>query len=357
MQEVFFEKVYGPEERAEIERVVRIDAPLQSSAEIASHPELLSDVELIFTGWGGPTIDDAFLAAAPNLRAVFCASGSVAGTVGTEAVWERGIHVVSAYAANAVPVAEFTLAAILFSLKNAWRFALQMRATEEWIPCSVEEFDVPGCFGSTVGLVSMGMIARHVVKLLRNFDLRIQVYDPFLSAGDAAKLDIKRVALEELFRTSDVVSIHTPLIRETEGMIGKGLIASMKGGATLINTSRGAVVREEEMLDAAALRPDLQFVLDVVHPTPPAAGSRLFTLPNVLVTPHIAGSMGVECRRMGRMMVAELHRYLAGEPLQWAVTRDLAAFSTHRPAFMQTDPIQTTMKGSKTMLACGASGL
>jgi phosphoglycerate dehydrogenase-like enzyme len=108
-------------------------------------------------------------------------------------------------------------------------------------------------------------------------------------------------------------------------MITGAHIASMKQGATFINTARGAIVRENEMIEVLKQRPDLQAVLDVTYPEPPAAGSPLYTLPNVILTPHIAGSMDAECRRMGRYMVEELRRYVAGKPLRWEVTREAAA--------------------------------
>ena len=132
-------------------------------------------------------------------------------------------------------------------------------------------------------------------------------------------MNVELVSLEELFRRADVVSVHTPWLPETEGLIRGAHIASMKQGATFINTARGAVVRERELLEVLAARPDLQAVLDVAIEEPPAADSQMYTLPNVLLTPHIAGSTGAECRRMGRYMAEELVRYAAGEPLRWPV--------------------------------------
>ena len=96
----------------------------------------------------------------------------------------------------------------------------------------------------------------------------------------------------------------------------------MKPYSTFINTSRGAVIRENEMIEVLRQRPDLWAVLDVTYPEPPPPDSPLYTLPNVLLTPHIAGSMGEECRRQGRYMIEELERYLAGQPLSWAVTKE-----------------------------------
>ena len=122
-----------------------------------------------------------------------------------------------------------------------------------------------------------------------------------------------------------MISLHTPELPETLGMISGELIAAMKPGATFINTARGAVVREKELIAVLSRRPDLTAVLDVTDPEPPAPDSPLLTLPNVVLTPHIAGSMGREIQRLGRYMVEELQRYLAGEPLRWHITRELAA--------------------------------
>ena len=94
----------------------------------------------------------------------------------------------------------------------------------------------------------------------------------------------------------------------------------MKPNATLINTARGAIIKESEMIEVLRKRRDLTAVLDVTDPEPPAADCQLLALPNVVVTPHIAGSMGTEINRLGRYIVDELHRYIAGQPLKWQIT-------------------------------------
>jgi phosphoglycerate dehydrogenase-like enzyme len=182
---------------------------------------------------------------------------------------------------------------------------------------------MPGCYGTTVGIISLGLIARLLLKLLAPFDLKVLVYDPYLTSAEATQLGVQRVALDELFRNSDVVSLHTPLVPETRGMITGDHFASMKQGATFINTARGAIVREDEMIDVAKKRPDLQFILDVTGPQePPRPDSPLYELPNVVLTPHIAGSAGGECRRMGQHMAEELERFVAGKPLKWGISRE-----------------------------------
>ncbi len=314
-----FDLVYGPDEQRDIASLVDIVAPPQTKHSIEADRSLLAEVEVIFSGWGAPVMDEAFLSATPKLRAVFYGAGSVRSFV-TEAFWKREILLTTAATANAVPVSEYTLSAILFSLKHGWKYARQVRE-QKTFPLRER---VPGGYDSTVGLISLGLIGRLVVERLRPFDLRVLAYDPFVDVEYARQQEVELVLLGELFRRSDVVSLHAPHLKETEGMITGAHLASMKPGATFINTARGAIVRETEMIEVLRQRPDLQAILDVTDPEPPEPDSPLYTLPNVVLTPHIAGSMDNECRRMGRYMVEELRRYVAGKPLRWQVTPEAA---------------------------------
>jgi len=315
-----FGQIYGEPERAEISGLADVYAPQQTRESVARDPRVLAEAEVVFSGWGAPVMDEAFLEAAPKLRAVFYGAGSVRYFV-TEALWERGILVTSAYAANAVPVSEYTLAAILFSLKHGWRFSGFVRREGRY---PAERTGFPGAYGSTVGIVSLGMIGCLVCERLRPLDLGVVAHDPHATVETAASLGVELISLEDLFRRSDVVSLHSPWLPETEGMVTGSHLRSMKPGATFINTARGAVVRQEEMIEALRERKDLQAVLDVTHPEPPEPGSPLYSLPNVVLTPHIAGSLGAECRRMGGLVVEELRRYRAGEPPNWPITREKA---------------------------------
>jgi phosphoglycerate dehydrogenase-like enzyme len=321
-----FGAIYGPEEQAAISSRVRLVAPPQTRHTILTRPELLSDVQVLFSGWGAPVIDADFLNAAPNLRAIFYGAGAI-GYWLTDAVWDRGITVTTASLANALPVAEYTLATILFSLKHGWPLARETRRRRAF----PDRDGAPGCYGSTVGLISLGMIARQLLNLLKHFDLNVLVYDPFVSPAEAERLGVEKVSLDELFDRSDVASLHTPLLPETIGMITGEHLARLKRGATFINTARGEIVRQDEMIDVLRRRGDLQAVLDVTADEPPPADSPLYQLENVMLTPHIAGSAGNERRRMGRYMVEELERYLAGQPLKWQLTRDMVWNTSHRP--------------------------
>ena len=150
-------------------------------------------------------------------------------------------------------------------------------------------------------------------------------FDPYAMPETAARLGVTLVPLMEIFRQADVVSLHTTWLPETEGMICREHFAAMKPGATFINTARGAIVREDEMANVLQARPDLYALLDVTCPEPPLPGSPLLALQNVIITPHIAGADTNECKRNGQYVIDELRRYLRGEPLRFAVTREKSA--------------------------------
>jgi phosphoglycerate dehydrogenase-like enzyme len=284
------------------------------------HAADLAQAEVIFSGWGAPLMDDEFLQHAPKLQVVFYAGGSVR-YFATDALWRRGIRLTTAQAINAIPVAEFTVSALQLGLKRFWHYARVTRESRDF----PGERPMPGAFGTTVGLISYGTIGRLVRQKLQSLDLTVVVHDPFLSDDDARRENVRKVGLDELFATADAVSLHTPHLRETVRMIQGRHFELMKPGAFFLNTARGEVVNEPEMIAVLQRRPDLQAVLDVTAPEPPAADSLLYMLPNVVLTPHIAGSVGRECLRMGQAMVDEFERYRSGQPLQGEITADRAA--------------------------------
>ncbi|ETK34991.1 hydroxyacid dehydrogenase [Microbispora sp. ATCC PTA-5024] len=284
--------------------------------------ERLAQAQILLTGWGSPVIDEITLASAPNLVAVVHAAGTVKAHV-TPAVFERGIAVSSAADANAVPVAEYTLAVILLANKAVPDLARQYHARRSAIDL-IEEFPRIGNYGKTVGLVGASRIGRRVAELLRPFDLEVLVSDPYLDEAGAAALGARLVSLDELFRASDVVSLHAPAVEATRGMVTGALLESMRLGATLVNTARGSLV-DQDALVAELGRGRIRAVLDVTEPeiTPP--GSPLWELPNVVLTPHVAGSLGTELVRLGSHAVDEVARVVAGHPLRHPV--DLAVLS------------------------------
>ncbi|GAA2153066.1 MULTISPECIES: hydroxyacid dehydrogenase [Glycomyces] len=273
--------------------------------------EILADVEVIVSGWGAPPLDAAVLERAPKLRAVLHAAGSVKGLVG-DALWERGIAVASAAGANALPVAEYTLAAILMAGKGIFGLRERFRA-ERSFELGYIHPEV-GNFGLRVGLIGASAIGRRVIELLRPFDVEVLLADPFVSEDEAAALGVRLVDLDHLVAQAAVVSVHAPDLPETRHLIDAERLAAMKDGTVLINTARGRLVDTDALV--AELRTGrLAAVLDVTHPEPPQADSPLFDLPNVFMTPHVAGSQGNELARMGLCTVEEAERFAAGQPL------------------------------------------
>ncbi len=312
-----YNEVYGPMERAAISELVDVIAPPQTAESIYRNPDILREVDILFSSWGAPLMEATLLEHAPHLRAIFYGGGSIRGFV-TDAVWERGILVTSAQAINAIPVAEYTLAAILFSLKHGWPLAERVRREQSFPTRNT----VPGVYGATVGIVGLGLIGRLVRERLCPFAVRVIAYDPYISLAEAAELDVDMCSLNALFCEAQVVTLHAPLLPETVGMVKGAHLAAMPQGGTFINTARGGLVRQDELVTVLRQRTDLHAVLDVTEPEPPQPGSLLYSLPNVTLTPHIAGSLGSERRRLGQAMVSELQRFVAGKPLQYGITQE-----------------------------------
>ncbi len=314
------EKIYGPVEQADIAARVNVAHPLLTPEDYRASEQVWPEVEIIFSGWDMTPVDEEFLRRFPRLQIIFYGAGTIK-YFATPALWQRDVRVTSAAVANAVPVSEFAISQILFGLKQGWQQALFTRANGRY----PEPITPAGGYRSIVGLISLGMIGRMVAERLATFDAHVIAYDPFATPEAARRWNIEMVSMDELFSCSDVVSCHAPLLKATEKMIGERHFAAMKPGATFINTARGAVVNEEEMIAVLHRRPDLMAVLDVTHPEPPIPGSPLYSLGNVVLTPHIAGSLGQECQRMGRTMVEELDRFLSEQPLRYEVSEASAA--------------------------------
>ena len=180
--------------------------------------------------------------------------------------------------------------------------------------------DFQANYGSTVGIIGCGMIGSMVCKKPCRTRSQLLACDPFMSDEKAADLGVTRVSLEKLFSDSDIVTNHVANNQQTVGMLGGKLFSLMKQGAVFINTGRGAQLRENELIEVLVSRPDITALLDVTYPEPPVADSPLFSLPNVVLTPHIAGSLSGECVRMAEYMKDEYLRFAGGSPTLWSVT-------------------------------------
>lgn len=284
------------------------------------HCDRLQNVEVGFSTWGMPNFSEDQIDYMPNLKAVFYAAGSVQGFA--RPFLNRDVKVFSAWVANGIPVAEFALSQILLSCKNYFRNIRECREDPKRSVHRTASIG-PGVYGNSVALIGFGVIARHLAEFLKPFSLEVMVVDPFVSEEDLAAKGLKKVSLEEAFQKAYVVSNHLPNIPSTVEMIQGSHFQSMRESATFINTGRGRQIKQDGMIEALTRRPDLTALLDVTFPEPPPVDSPLYTLSNVRLSTHIAGSIGNEVVRMADFMIDEFDRWHAGEPTRYGVTLEM----------------------------------
>jgi phosphoglycerate dehydrogenase-like enzyme len=313
-------EVFGQGRRARIAVLTELYPEVVNAGNFERHAPSLGDLEVIFATWGMPNLSDQELARLPKLEAVFYAAGNVKAFA--QQLVDHDIILVSAWAINAIPVAEMCLAQILLSLRGYFR---SVRAYRERKMPEAKAFWRPGVFGATVGLIGMGKIGMRLRQLLRDYPLSVIAHDPFLTEARAAELEVERVGLPELFQRADIVSNHIPDLSSTRGVLTGELFGAMRAGATFINTGRGAQVVETDLIAVLEARPDLTALLDVTWPEPPAAGSKLWSLASVMISPHIGGTIGDEVIRLADCAIEEFERWQAGQPLCYRVTREVLA--------------------------------
>ncbi|MGW5862566.1 hydroxyacid dehydrogenase [Streptomyces sp. NPDC055239] len=311
------DRVFAPDIRERLARSVELaPALLTGPLTGADARAVLADTEILVTGWNCPPVTAEVLAHAPRLRALVHAAGSVKPVV-TDALWDRGVAVSSAADANAGPVVAYTLAAITFASKGALSTAAGY--TAGWPPFTERN----GADARTIGIIGASRIGRGVIAALRASDaaLRVLLTDPYVSREEAAGLGVELVDLSELCRSSSIVSVHAPQLPETLGMVSEEMLKLIPDGGTVINTARGALV-DTEALARECGSGRLDAFLDVTDPEPLPAGHPLLVLPNVLVTPHVAGAQGSEVRRLGEYAVGEVERFVRGEELRGRLLRE-----------------------------------
>jgi phosphoglycerate dehydrogenase-like enzyme len=293
---------------------------VQTKSGLTAEVERNAEVRVILTTWGMPALAESEVEAwLPGLEAVFYAGGSVQSFAAP--LLACGVRVFSAWAANAVPVAEHAVAQILLAGKG---FHQSLSRTKSDYRKSREYSEgFPGNYGTRVGILGAGRIGSLVIGLLARHDLELLVYDPFLTEQQAEEMNIRLAGLEEIFSTCQTVSNHLADKPATKGLLDASLFDRMLPNATFLNTGRGAQVVEEDLLRALRDAPGRTAILDVTWPEPPTDMARFRALDNVFLTPHIAGSMNQECRRMGTTMVEELERMLDGRPVRYEVTEDM----------------------------------
>ncbi len=297
-----------------------VRGPLPSDAHLEDYRKMLSDAQVLITGWGTMRFTQPLIAEAPKLKLIAHSAGSVKSLV-DDSIYERGVRVTTAAAANAVSVAQYTVAMMVSILKQIpWIGPAYARGDMD--ETRKRRAIVRELMDMEVGIVAASRVGREVINILRTYPrVNIKCYDPHLKPEIAEKLGVTLVSLQDVCRC-EVVSVHAPNIPETYRMFNARTLALLPDHAVFINTARGALVDEEALVNEMNRRP-LYACLDVTDPEPPKADSQLRTCPNMIVTPHIAGAMQQACKDMGRLAIDETMRFFNGEKLQHEVTREM----------------------------------
>lgn len=299
----------------EVAEMINPDPPTQSDKAF-----LLGEIggaDFVLTSWDTACLDAEVMAAARHLKLVCHAAGSVRPVV-SDALWRAGVRVTSGAAAISHGVAEYCLGLALMASKRVFWLADGVRHGY-WM-------EPQGCFGGifelyrqNVGVIGAGHIGARLIKLLQNFDCQVLLYDPYCPDERAAEMGCRKVSsLEELFTSCRVVSLNAPTNEGTRHMLRGRHFASLPPGSVFINTAGSTQIHEAEFL-AELRRGRFVACIDRCEEEPCALDHPYRTLPNVILTPHIAGVAAENRLRIGTMVVDDALRFLRGDPMEGEV--------------------------------------
>ena len=300
-------RVYAERQMARLNKLVQLyPAVITSVDEARAARDALKDIEVVFSTWGMPAMTEAEIKECfPSLKAVFYGAGSV--QYFARPFLNAGVRVYSAWQANAVPVVQYAFAQILLATKGYFRVQPLTRADRSAGHKLFENY--PGNYDVKIGLLGCGAIGSRLAEMLRQIDCEVLVFDPFLSKERAEKLHVKKAEMAEIFAECDVISNHLA-----------NLPATMKPYATFINTGRGPQLDEKDLYDALTTVPTRTALLDVMTNEGHSNENPLNALENCFITPHIAGSSGLEVRRMAEYMMDAFELYEKGEKCNYEVS-------------------------------------
>lgn len=281
--------------------------------------DLLADADVALTGWGSPPIAEAHLDYAPRLRLIAHTAGTIKRLV-PEVAFARGVTVCHAADIIADAVAEMALLLTLACLRDLSRLDRAMHASQPWhdLPANYTPRQL---YERNLGLIGGGYVARKFLRLLQPFNLTVRLYDPYLTASQAAELGVTLAPLDDVFQESDIVSVHAPVTPETRHLIGARQLRLLPDGAVFINTARAWTIDQEVLL--AELRTGrIVAGLDVFDPEPLPEDHPFRRLDNVILTPHQAGHTRDTHQQQGWAMVEDIARFLAGQPLRYRIPAD-----------------------------------
>lgn len=281
---------------------------------------VLKDADMAVSSWGSPVFDKELLDCAPSLKMISHAAGSVKSIVSDE-LYRRGIKVSSCASVLSYGVSETALGFTIAASKDF--FEANARIHQGGYKSDISR--IKELHDITIGVVGCGFSGAHYVELLQNYDLNILVYDPGQTAEEIAEIGGRKTDLETLFRESDILSLHAPMLESTKHIVNADTLKMMKEDAVLINTARGSLI-DEEALAACMRSGKLKYAcLDVTDPEPLVKDSPLRSISNCILTPHIAGCANNGKLKIGKYAYEEIARYINGEPLQTEISQEMLA--------------------------------
>ena len=313
------EDCFEPEDWVRLEQRTQVAYVNSAEWDDVEVIRVMEGASVVLTGWGSRALSDDVLTPAPELGLWVHAAGSMA-PLATDAVFERGILLSTANDVLARGVAEFALAMTIVALKQAVPMNRNMARGIPWGEARAKR-GPRELYDMRVGIAGFGRVGRHLARLLGSFtNVEVVISDPYVEDGILRDHGVARVPLDELCATSTVIHNCLPWTDQTVGLFSRELFCSMQDDTIFINTGRGATVDELALMEQLE-KGRIYACLDVTHPEPPAVGSPLYTLPNCILTPHIAGAVANGRKLLGRFAVDEILRFVARRPLQGQVSR------------------------------------
>ena len=314
-------RVYDEETRAALHESFDFYEGVYTKEDVLA--DAIPEAVALFSTWGMPIFsEDEIAQHLPKAQILFYGAGSVQAFA--RPFLHSGVQVISAWQANSVPVIEYATAQIILANKGFYQ-ASRLCSTDRAKRAEASSYfsTFRGNYDTAVGLIGLGAIGAGVARRLKDYRLTVYAYDPYCSAEKADALGVRLASLDFIFANCLTISNHVANIPATRGMMTYAHFSKMLPNATFINTGRGAQLIEEDLVRALREEPGRTAVLDVTDPEPSPEGHPFYGLDNVILTPHIAGSAGAECYRMGAYMKEEADRWLSGETLRYNVTEQM----------------------------------
>ncbi len=312
--------VYNDKKVVEISKQFNIENTIYTKQDIVSSKKDFSDVEVIFGTWGMEEFSvEEIKTNLPSLRGLFYVGGSV--KYFALPFLEAGVKVCGAWQANAVAVAEYVVSQMILGIKGV--FLSRINNASEWDVKKKLVIPVKGFYGIKIGIIGSGAIGRKVIEFLSNFKdnkLDIYLYSPSLTDEKAEKLGVKKASVEEIFKECDIISNHIANNPQTFGFYNNELFELMGDQVVFINSGRGQQVVESDLADAMRKRPQSCALLDVTYPEPPDDSCPFFSVSNIFINPHIAGSQNNELERMVDYVLDDAISFKNGEELKYEIT-------------------------------------